>query len=78
MQDMDAAVAEATSAAGRMSGVLRINAAQPVKYLRKQLMRGNEWTLVLAGAQLERDALLEDLIDAAFVQAMQLDAGLPP
>ncbi|MEZ5571561.1 MAG: ATP-dependent RNA helicase HrpA [Halioglobus sp.] len=61
-------------------GVLRLarlGAAQQVKYLRKQLLRGNEWTLVLAGAQLERETLLEDLIDAAYAQAMQLDSDLP-
>jgi len=57
--------------------LLRLGASQQVKYLRKQLLRGNEWTLVLAGAQLERDTLVEDLIDAAYVQAMHLDADLP-
>jgi ATP-dependent helicase HrpA len=57
--------------------LLRIGGAQQVKNLRKQLLRGNEWALVLSGAQLEREALLEDLIDAAFAQAMRLNNDLP-
>jgi ATP-dependent helicase HrpA len=57
--------------------VLRLGAAQQVKYLRKQLLRGNELNLALAGAQLERDALVEDLIDAAFCQAASLEKALP-
>jgi ATP-dependent helicase HrpA len=61
-------------------GVLRLvqlHSAQQVKYLRKQLLRGNEFNLVLAGAGLDRNALLVDLVDAAFVQATELDARLP-
>lgn len=57
--------------------LLRLSNAQSVKYLRKQLLRGNDYSLKLARAQLDRETLIEDLIDAAFVEAMQLDALLP-
>ncbi|MCB1731644.1 MAG: DUF3418 domain-containing protein, partial [Halieaceae bacterium] len=57
--------------------LLRLHSAQQVKYLRKQLLRGNESALVLAAAGLEREALLEDLVDAAFLQAMAVDQGAP-
>ena len=57
--------------------LLRLQNAQHVKYLRKQLLRGNEFNLVLAGAQLERPELVEDLIDGAFVHCMRLDHILP-
>ncbi|RLQ23212.1 ATP-dependent RNA helicase HrpA [Seongchinamella sediminis] len=57
--------------------LLRLHSTQAVKYLRKQMLRGNEFNLLLAGAGLERAALVEDLIDGAFVQAMALEADLP-
>jgi ATP-dependent helicase HrpA len=57
--------------------LLRLGSAQQVKYLRKQMLRGNEFNLVLAGAGLDRAALIEDLIDGAYVQAMGLDSDLP-
>ena len=57
--------------------LLRLHSAQSVKYLRKQLLRGNEFNLVLAGAGQDRSMLVEDLIDAAFVQAMDLAHELP-
>jgi ATP-dependent RNA helicase HrpA len=57
--------------------LMRLHSAQSVKYLRKQMLRGNEFNLVLAGAGQDRAALTEDLIDAAYVQAMALDDGLP-
>ncbi len=57
--------------------LLRLHSAQSVKYLRKQMLRGNAFNLVLAGAGLERAALADDLIDAAYVAAMELDADLP-
>jgi ATP-dependent helicase HrpA len=66
--------------AGTRLGVLRLlrlDSAQQVKYLRKQLLRGNDFNLALAGAGMERAILVEDLIDAAFGQAMGTD-GLPP
>ncbi|MBN7796684.1 ATP-dependent RNA helicase HrpA [Parahaliea mediterranea] len=55
----------------------RLHNAQQVKYLRKQLLRGNDSNLALAGAGLERGALLEDLVDGAFAQALELDSELP-
>ena len=57
--------------------LLRLESAQQVKYLKKQMLRGNDFNLVLAGAQQDRAVLVEDLIDAAYCQAMPLDGGLP-
>ena len=57
--------------------LLRLHSAQQVKYLRKQLLQGNEFSLVLAAASLERAALVEDLVDAAYLQAMAVDAAPP-
>jgi ATP-dependent helicase HrpA len=57
--------------------LLRLANAQQVKYLRKQMLRGNDFNLALAGARMERAALVEDLIDAAYLQAMQLDEHSP-
>ncbi|MDE0952353.1 MAG: ATP-dependent RNA helicase HrpA [Halioglobus sp.] len=57
--------------------LMRLGAAQQVKYLSRQLLRGNEFNLVLAGAQLERSSLVDDLIHAAFSQAMALGVELP-
>ncbi len=57
--------------------LLRLAGTQQVKYLRKQLLRGNEFNLMLAAAQLERGALVEDLIDAAYLQGVEAGQGLP-
>lgn len=57
--------------------MLRLYSAQQIKFLRKQLLRGNEFNLVLAGAGQDRAKLADDLIDAAFVEAMLLDEKLP-
>jgi len=48
--------------------------AQAVKYLRKNLLRGNHFNLALAGAGLERVSLIEDVICGALRDAMELDA----
>jgi ATP-dependent helicase HrpA len=56
---------------------LRLSNAQQVKYLRKQLLRGNEFSLLLVKAQLQRDSLIEDLVNAAYVQAMDINGTLP-
>ncbi|MFK8050594.1 MAG: ATP-dependent RNA helicase HrpA [Halioglobus sp.] len=53
--------------------LVRLNSATQVKYLRKQLLRGNQFQLALAGAGVNREQLVEDLIDAAYVQAMNLN-----
>jgi ATP-dependent helicase HrpA len=61
-------------------GVLRLarlSSMQKVKYLRKQCLRGNESQLILAAVERDRTALVDDLIDAAYVQALALDAQLP-
>ena len=57
--------------------LLRLHSAQQVKYLRKQLLRGNEFNLVLAAAALNPAELLEDLVDASYLQAMAVDSALP-
>jgi ATP-dependent helicase HrpA len=57
--------------------LLRLHSQQQVKYLRKQLLQGNEFSLALAAASRERTALLEDLIDASYLQAMAVDAAPP-
>jgi ATP-dependent helicase HrpA len=57
--------------------LLRLNNSQQVKYLRKQMLRGNDFNLALAGAQVERVELVDDLIDAAYVQAMNIDGFVP-
>mgnify|MGYP001823658703 CR=1 FL=1 len=57
--------------------LLRLHSAQQVKYLRKQLLRGNEFSLVLAAASLAPDALLDDLLDASYLQAMAVDEQPP-
>ncbi len=57
--------------------LLRQHNTQPVKYLRKQLLRGNRFQLLLVGAGLEREAMVEDLIDAAVVQCAGLNGDLP-
>ncbi len=57
--------------------LLRLGAANPVKTLRKQLLRGNTHTLALAAADLPREPLVDDLINAAFAQTCKLEAGLP-
>ncbi len=48
--------------------LLRQHNSQPVKYLRKQLLQGNRFSLALAGAGLQRKELVEDLIDASLLE----------
>jgi len=57
--------------------LLRLHSAQTVKFIRKQALQGNEFNLVLAGVGLDRAALVEDLIDGSFIQALSLDEALP-
>lgn len=57
--------------------MFRLHSAQQVRFLRKQMLRGNEFNLLLAAGQLDRSLIVEDLIDAAYVQAMGLNAELP-
>ncbi len=57
--------------------LLRLHTGTQVKYLRKQLLRGNEWNLVMAAARLERTALVDDLIDGSYLQAMNFGNDFP-
>ncbi|MFV0478619.1 MAG: ATP-dependent RNA helicase HrpA [Parahaliea sp.] len=53
--------------------LLRLHSGQQLKYLRKQLLRGNEWSLLLAGTGLQREVLVEDVIDGAWASVLALD-----
>jgi ATP-dependent RNA helicase HrpA len=55
----------------------RLASADQVRYIRKQALKGNESQLAVAAAGFQRDALLEDMIDAVFQQALKLEEGLP-
>ena len=55
----------------------RLACADPVRYLRKQLLKGNAASLALAGAGMQRDELLDDLVNACFDRAVLDDAQLP-
>jgi ATP-dependent RNA helicase HrpA len=57
--------------------LMRLDNPQQLKYLRKQMLRGNDFNLALAGARVNRTELVEDLIDAALAQAMKLDQSTP-
>ncbi|HAN68748.1 MAG TPA: ATP-dependent RNA helicase HrpA [Halieaceae bacterium] len=57
--------------------LLRLQHRQQVKFLRKQLLQGNEASLLLAAAGQPREVLVEDMIDAAWAQVAQLDESLP-
>ncbi|PLW82769.1 ATP-dependent RNA helicase HrpA [Kineobactrum sediminis] len=57
--------------------LLRLQQRQQVKFLRKQLLQGNETSLLLAACGLERLPLVEDLIDNAWLQASALEENLP-
>jgi ATP-dependent helicase HrpA len=57
--------------------LLRLQCAEQVRYLRKQMLRGNEASLVLAATGLERAPLVEDLVDASFSRALLSGAELP-
>ena len=58
--------------------LFRLQCAQQVRYLRKHLLKGNRPQLLLAGAEMEREPLLEDLIDAVFAQAfLERDGEMP-
>jgi ATP-dependent helicase HrpA len=50
----------------------RLASRDQEKYLRKQLLRGNAFSLMLAGAGLERAPLVDDMVNAAYAQALEL------
>ena len=52
-----------------LARLLQLQLARPVKQLRKQLLRGNEYQLMLAAAGLQREAVLEDIIAAIVLSA---------
>ncbi len=56
----------------------RLQCAQPLRYLRKNLLRGNGPNLLLAGAGLDREPLMEDLVDAVCRRAFLDDVGALP
>jgi len=49
--------------------LLRLQSAQQVRYLRRSLLRDNAANLLLAGAGLEREPLMDDLVSAVFWRA---------
>jgi len=55
----------------------RLQSADQARYLRKQLLRGNEASLLLAAAGMEKDALVDDLVDASFNRALLGEGVLP-
>ncbi len=55
----------------------QLQCSQPLRYLRKNLLRGNDANLLLAGTGLARDALLDDLMDAVFARAFLASSTLP-
>jgi ATP-dependent helicase HrpA len=58
--------------------LFRLQCAEQLRYLRKQVLRGNASQLLLAGAGLDREALLDDLLDAVCVQCfLPPDSALP-
>ncbi len=48
----------------------RLQSAQQVRYIRKSALSGNAFTLLLAGAGIDRGLLLEDLVAAIFTRGM--------
>lgn len=61
-------------------GVVRLallGVAQALRYLKKQLLRGNDYNLALAGAGLDRATLAEDLALGACCRLMGSGAELP-
>ena len=61
-------------------GVVRLallGASQATRYLRKQLLRGNQYNLALAGAGLDRAQLVDDLISGACTRIVAPGIDLP-
>jgi len=57
--------------------LLRLQCAEQVRYLRKQLLRGNSASLALAAAGFDRETVIEDLVDASFALAFLEEGDLP-
>lgn len=62
---------------GGLTRLYRLQCAQQVRYLRKNILRGNDTNLLLAGSGLERETLLDDLINAVFARAFLADRDPP-
>jgi len=61
-------------------GVLRVSEllfSPPLTSRAKQMLKGNKFNLVIAGAQLDRAELLADLVDGSYIWAMQIDSSPP-
>jgi ATP-dependent helicase HrpA len=61
-------------------GVVRLalmGASQATRYLRKQLLRGNQYNLALAGASLDRAQLVDDLVSGACTRIVAPQQALP-
>ncbi|HUH36537.1 MAG TPA: ATP-dependent RNA helicase HrpA [Spongiibacteraceae bacterium] len=71
-----AATADAASEQGLIR-LLQLQCAEPVKYLRRELLRGNSLNLQLAGVQQKRENWLEDLLYASFRQVFVEGRELP-
>lgn len=48
----------------------QLQSAQQVRYIRRTALAGNEYTLLLAGAGMDRSQLMEDLVAGIFARAM--------
>ena len=57
--------------------LMRLHCAEQVRFLRKNFLKGNQVTLRMAGCGLQREPLIEDMIDAVFYQAMLNGRALP-
>lgn len=57
--------------------LMRLHCAEQVRFLRKGFLKGNQVTLQMAGCGLQREPLIEDMIDAVFAQTMLNDRALP-
>lgn len=55
----------------------RLGLKDTVKYLRKQLFKGNEASLALAGSAIDKVALADDVIDASIAKALALQECQP-
>ncbi len=57
--------------------LVRLHSATQTKYLSRQLLKGNKFSLAIAGAQLDKAELIQGLIDAAYIWAMKFEQVLP-
>jgi ATP-dependent helicase HrpA len=60
-----------------LTRLFRLQCAQQVRYLRKNILRGNDANLLLAGGGLDREQILDDLVNAVFARAFLSLPELP-